>query len=121
MKMIWGGKKITSGGYHPADIIRRISSGGFHPADFIRNNPVKHGLVQRVEVWRWSSFHRYVRMGYYEPDWGGEVEQEVKELRCGECAASAAGRQRAVGTSSNPTLRAELRTGYDMVEKAESR
>lgn len=23
-------------------------------------NPVKHGLVQRVEDWPWSTYHRYV-------------------------------------------------------------
>jgi putative transposase len=36
--------------------------------DYIHYNPVKHGLVQRVKDWQWSSFHRYVRMGCYEAD-----------------------------------------------------
>jgi len=49
--------------------------------DYIHYNPVKHGLVQRVVDWPWSSFHRYVRMGYYERDWGGALEEE---MRCGE-------------------------------------
>ena len=31
--------------------------------DTIHYNPVKHGLVKRVSAWRWSSFHRYVRIG----------------------------------------------------------
>jgi putative transposase len=48
------------------DYIQQILSGGCNPADFIRTNPVKHGLVQRVVDWQWSSFHRYVRMEYYE-------------------------------------------------------
>jgi putative transposase len=52
--------------------------------DYIHYNPVKQGLVKRVSDWRWSSFHRYVRMGYDEPDWGGAVEDELKEMGCGE-------------------------------------
>ena len=48
--------------------------------DTIHYNPVKHGLVKRVTDWPWSSFHRYVRMGYYTPDWG-EV-MEVKLMLC---------------------------------------
>lgn len=38
--------------------------------DYIHYNPVKHGLVERVGEWKWSSFHRYVQAGYYDPDWG---------------------------------------------------
>lgn len=38
--------------------------------DYLHVNPVKHGLVARVIDWPWSSFHRYVRMGEYPPDWG---------------------------------------------------
>jgi len=42
--------------------------------DYIHVNPVKHGLVERPADWRWSSFQRYVDMGWYEPDWCGRVE-----------------------------------------------
>jgi putative transposase len=52
--------------------------------DYIHYNPVKHGHVQSVHEWQWSSFHRYVEMGYYEFDWGSVIDQEVKELDCGE-------------------------------------
>lgn len=38
--------------------------------DYIHFNPVKHGLVKQVRDWRWSSFHRYVSEGVYDPDWG---------------------------------------------------
>ena len=38
--------------------------------DYIHYNPVKHGLVQSPGDWLWSSFHRYVRLGYYTPDMG---------------------------------------------------
>ena len=52
--------------------------------DYIHYNPVKHGLVQQVADWRWSSFHRYVCMGYYEPDWGGTVEKVLEGMVVGE-------------------------------------
>ena len=38
--------------------------------DYIHYNPVKHGLVNNIADWPWSSFHRYVQSGVYEPDWG---------------------------------------------------
>ena len=38
--------------------------------DYIHWNPVKHGLVKRVRDWPWSSFHRFVKEGQYEIDWG---------------------------------------------------
>ena len=28
-------------------------------------------LVSRVRDHAWSLFHRYVRLGHYEPNWGG--------------------------------------------------
>ncbi|MBU8975898.1 transposase [Lysobacter sp. MMG2] len=41
--------------------------------DYVHFNPVKHGLVRRVIDWPHSSFHRYVRNGELEADWGGTV------------------------------------------------
>jgi len=41
--------------------------------DYIHYNPVKHGLVRNVRDWQWSTFHRYVRDGAYDVDWGGGV------------------------------------------------
>ena len=38
--------------------------------DYIHFNPVKHGHVQRVADWPYSSFHRYVKLGMYPRDWG---------------------------------------------------
>lgn len=40
--------------------------------DYIHWNPVKHGLVSRVVDYPWSTFHRYVKLGEYEDNWGGE-------------------------------------------------
>ena len=37
--------------------------------DYIHWNPVKHGWVERVVDWPYSSFHRYVRRGWLTPDW----------------------------------------------------
>jgi putative transposase len=38
--------------------------------DYVHVNPLKHGLVERVVDWPWSSFHRYAKLGEYSPDWG---------------------------------------------------
>jgi putative transposase len=38
--------------------------------DYIHYNPIKHGLVRHLRDWPYSSFHRWVRQGVYEPDWG---------------------------------------------------
>jgi putative transposase len=52
--------------------------------DYIHYNPVKHGLVKNVADWPWSSFHRYVRLGFYDPDWGGENADEFEKMSFGE-------------------------------------
>lgn len=36
--------------------------------DYIHYNPVKHDLVERVEDWPWSTYHRYVKDGFYTAD-----------------------------------------------------
>jgi putative transposase len=38
--------------------------------DYVHWNPVKHGLATRVADYPWSSFHRYVREGHYDVEWG---------------------------------------------------
>ena len=42
--------------------------------DYIHWNPVKHGWVQYVKDWPHSSFHDYVRRGFYPDNWGGNVK-----------------------------------------------
>lgn len=37
--------------------------------DYIHFNPVKHGLVERVADWPYSSFDRYVKNGLVRGDW----------------------------------------------------
>ncbi|MGE4001770.1 MAG: transposase [Planctomycetaceae bacterium] len=38
--------------------------------DYLHYNPVKHGHVACPKDWPHSSFHRWVKKGVYEPDWG---------------------------------------------------
>ena len=42
--------------------------------DYIHYNPVKHGLVKRANDWRYSSIHRYIRLGILDENWGGGIE-----------------------------------------------
>lgn len=44
--------------------------------DYIHYNPVKHGHVERVADWPYSSFHRYLEAGMYSVDWGGTSDLE---------------------------------------------
>ena len=39
--------------------------------DYVHINPLKHGLVQRIADWPYSTFHRYVAAGIYPSDWAG--------------------------------------------------
>ena len=42
--------------------------------DYIHLNPLKHALAKRVADCPWSSFRRYVAMGWYERDWMGRID-----------------------------------------------
>ena len=44
--------------------------------DYIHINPLKHGLVQRVSDWPYSTFHRDVESGRYPLDWAGGPETD---------------------------------------------
>lgn len=39
--------------------------------DYIHFNPVKHGLTSAPKDWTASSFHRWVKEGVYDINWGG--------------------------------------------------
>ncbi|TBU75625.1 REP-associated tyrosine transposase [Phytopseudomonas daroniae] len=45
--------------------------------EYIHHNPVKHGLVDRVRDWPYSSFHAYVQRGDYPLDWGWAAEKDI--------------------------------------------
>lgn len=49
--------------------------------DYVHINPLKHGLVQRVVDWPYSSFHRAAASGLYSHDWAGD---DVIDLVAGE-------------------------------------
>ena len=42
--------------------------------NYIHYNPVKHGLVRSVKDWRYSTFHRHVRNGFYDENWGSGMD-----------------------------------------------
>ncbi len=64
--------------------IRDEADYGRH-VDYIHFNPAKHGLVNRVCDWPYSSFHRFVRVGMLPADWAG-VESEGRVGGFGEAA-----------------------------------
>jgi putative transposase len=37
--------------------------------DYVHFNPVKHGLVAHPAAWRYSTFHKCVALGLYDPAW----------------------------------------------------
>jgi putative transposase len=45
--------------------------------DYVHINPLKHGLVQQVKDWPYSSFHRDVRVGLYPAEWAGNTDLSV--------------------------------------------
>lgn len=49
--------------------------------NYIHYNPVKHGYVHNVKNWEFSSFHKYVKLGLYEENWGSLKDIEnIKDL-----------------------------------------
>ena len=47
--------------------------------DYCHINPFKHGYVQRVADWPYSTFHRDVERGIYPLDWAGGLEIDLGE------------------------------------------
>ena len=49
--------------------------------NYVHINPLKHGLVQRVIDWPYSTFHRYCQQGIYPIDWcdGGLLLPEYSD------------------------------------------
>lgn len=41
---------------------------------YIHYNPVKHGLVENVNDWQYSTFHRYFANGAYDENWGKPID-----------------------------------------------
>jgi putative transposase len=45
--------------------------------DYLHWNPVKHGYARRPADWPYSTFEKFVRLGQYEPGWGGDPPADV--------------------------------------------
>ena len=45
--------------------------------NYIHYNPIKHGLVDDLKNWPYSSFHHFVRAGLIDENWGSSVIQLV--------------------------------------------
>jgi len=52
--------------------------------DYIHYNPVKHGLVKRLEDWPWSTYHQYVREGFYGRTMGFVATEDDNPADFGE-------------------------------------
>lgn len=47
--------------------------------NYIHYNPVKHGYVQKVKDWQYSSFMKYVQNNLYEENWGSVKDIETSK------------------------------------------
>jgi putative transposase len=45
---------------------------------YVHANPLKHGHVQRVQDWPYSTFHCYVMAEIYPANWCGDVSAEAE-------------------------------------------
>ena len=49
--------------------------------DYIHYNPIKHDYVKKAKDWKYSSFKKFVRMGYYDENWCNfEDKNDIKKL-----------------------------------------
>jgi len=55
--------------------------------DYVHYNPVKHGLVECVADWSWSSYHRYAQETSYPEQYWRAVREDLARLDICEEAA----------------------------------
>jgi putative transposase len=48
--------------------------------DYIHYNPLKHELVENVEDWPWSTYHRYIRENKYQKRKWDEIKTECEKM-----------------------------------------
>ena len=48
--------------------------------DYIHYNPLKHELVEHVEDWAWSTYHRYYRENEYRERSWEEIKRECEKM-----------------------------------------
>jgi len=46
--------------------------------DYCYYNPVKHGLVNEIGDWPYSSYHRDVKAGRFAPAWSGVIDDDFE-------------------------------------------
>lgn len=46
--------------------------------NYIHYNPVKHKLVQSVADWKWSSYFKFLKAGFYDKDWGTNAPDDIE-------------------------------------------
>ena len=54
-----------------------------HHMDYIHINPLKHGHVNQIVEWPYSSFHHMVSKGFYSLNWACN-ERELGDINSGE-------------------------------------
>ena len=52
--------------------------------DYIHYNPVKHGLVEDIGAWPWSTYHKYIESGYYGKVDLEQMQQSVNNVFANE-------------------------------------
>lgn len=52
--------------------------------DYIHFNPVKHHLVEQIEDWPWSSYHRYAKEGRYQNQHCDKIQNHLDDLSIAE-------------------------------------
>ena len=51
--------------------------------EYIHYNPVKHGYVNAVKDWEYSSFVKFVKLGWYDINWGNNNDiMKIKNMNC---------------------------------------
>jgi putative transposase len=52
--------------------------------NYIHYNPVKHGYVASPKNWEYSTFHRYVKVGFYPINWASHEKWHFEGVNGGE-------------------------------------
>jgi len=50
--------------------------------DYIHYNPVKHGLVNAVGDWPYSTYRKFLSRGYYDDGWGSNEPVSIAGMQC---------------------------------------
>ena len=74
--IFWGEKCIFQRRYFEHTIIDENDLN--NQINYIHYNPVKHGYVKSVKDWEYSSFHKFVKNGLYDINWGSNTD--IKEI-----------------------------------------